>query len=519
MRRIVSSLILALFFMSLFAFAFNVQTARAQSVTIYINPNGSISPTTANITTPDNITYTFTGNNYLPIVVNRSNIIIDGNAHTLEAPGEKGFSLSGMSDVTIKNITIINDEYGIYLISSSGNVLSGNNVTANSMYGIELGSSCDNNTLSDNNITANVGTGILLVSSCDNNTLSDNNITANGYDGIWVDGSCDNNTLSGNNVTANSNDGIDLYSSSGDVLSGNKVAANGYDGVYLTFSYNNTLSGNNITANSVGIDLESSCDNNTLSGNNVTANSFYGIYLYSSSSNRIFNNDFSNNTQQTSVSSSTNTWDDGYPSGGNYWSDYRTTYPNAVENDSSAIWNASYVIGSNNTDRYPLMGPFHTFDVTSWNGTAYMVYSVDTVCNSTITNLSFNSPRQMNPIGVPSPRILSFNVTGTSGTMGFCRVTIPLSLMSGEWTVTVNGTQPRNLNITTYGNYTYVYFTYHHSTETVKITSTNAVPEFSSFLILPLFMIATLLAVAIYKKRPPYSFLMKRPLFKSMYLA
>jgi hypothetical protein len=59
------------------------------------------------------------------------------------------------------------------------------------------------------------------------------------------------------------------------------------------------------------------------------------------------------------VVNSTNTWDDGYPSGGNYWSNYQTTYPNAAEKGSSGIWNTPYVIDANNTDRYPLMGGAH----------------------------------------------------------------------------------------------------------------------------------------------------------------
>jgi hypothetical protein len=53
-----------------------------------------------------------------------------------------------------------------------------------------------------------------------------------------------------------------------------------------------------------------------------------------------------------------NAWDDGYPSGGNYWSDYQTIYPNASEIDSSGIWNTPYVIDANNTDHYPLMSPY-----------------------------------------------------------------------------------------------------------------------------------------------------------------
>jgi parallel beta-helix repeat protein len=54
-----------------------------------------------------------------------------------------------------------------------------------------------------------------------------------------------------------------------------------------------------------------------LSGNSVTSNSL-GISLVSSSGNRIFHNDFSNNRQQIYAFNSTDTWDDGYPSGGNY---------------------------------------------------------------------------------------------------------------------------------------------------------------------------------------------------------
>jgi hypothetical protein len=212
---------------------------------------------------------------------------------------------------------------------------------------------------------------------------------------------------------------------------------------------------------------------------------------------------------------SPNTWDNGYPSGGNYWSDYRTTYPSAVENDSSALWNTPYVIDVNNTDRYPLMGPFHTFGVGTWSGVAYSVdtvsnstitslsvyiesffptYSVDTASKSTITNFTFNTTR-----------ILTFNVTGTSGTKGFCRVDIPTGLMwvtlPSQWTVIVGGTYYTNETIIPSGNYTYIYFTYTQGPKTVQVQSPCAIPEFQPIMLLPLFMILTLLAVATCRKR------------------
>jgi parallel beta-helix repeat protein len=543
----------------LFLFASSIQPARAQSGTIYINPNGSISsPVPANITTSDNVTYTLTGNNYLPVVVNRSNVIIDGRGHMLEASGETGFSLTGVSNVTIKNITITNSEDGIYLYHSSGDVLSGNDVTLALAgdYGISLYSSSDNvlsgnnvsswysgiylysssrNVLSGNNVTSSIGINLHSSSS---NVLSDNNVENSWYD-IFLNSSSDNNTLSGNiiatagwdgiylnfssynvlcdNNVANSSEGIYLYSSSGNVLSGNTIITNGWDGICLNSSSYNVLSGNNLTANGFdGIYLYSSSDNNTLSGNNVTANSYYGItlayssrnvlsdnnvanshksygiWLYSASGNRIIHNNFLNNKLQAYVESSTNTWDDGYPSGGNYWSDYQTTYPDATEIDSSGIWNTPYVIDTNNTDRYPLTGPFHTFGVGTWNETAY---SVDTVSNSTITDLTFNQ----------TGKTLSFNVTGISGTLGFCRVAIPKTLMScaslEDWIVTVNGTLINDRTIINSTSYTYIYFTYHHSTETVQITSTSAIPEFQPYMLLPLLMIITLLKPIVSKKK------------------
>lgn len=55
-------------------------------------------------------------------------------------------------------------------------------------------------------------------------------------------------------------------------------------------------------------------------------------------------------------------WDDGYPSGGNYWSDFSSRYGNASMIDNSGIWDTAYVIESYGNvsllDRYPLYNPY-----------------------------------------------------------------------------------------------------------------------------------------------------------------
>ena len=131
------------------------------------------------------------------------------------------------------------------------------------------------------------------------------------------------------------------------------------------------LSGNSIAGNSVGISSNSS-SSNTVSGNSITENQ-HGAVLAYCSGNVIFHNDFVNNTQQTVLYGSTpNSWDNGYPSGGNYWSDYNGVdlhngpYQNITGSDG--IGDTSYVIDANNTDNYPLTKPWVPYE----NGTIYI---------------------------------------------------------------------------------------------------------------------------------------------------
>jgi len=89
----------------------------------------------------------------------------------------------------------------------------------------------------------------------------------------------------------------------------------------------------------------------------------YGIGLsYSSNYNSIFHNSFVNNSIQVYSYSSVNIWDDGYPSGGNYWSDYAglDAYRGSVQdqNGGDGIGDTPYVIDADNQDSYPLMKAF-----------------------------------------------------------------------------------------------------------------------------------------------------------------
>jgi parallel beta-helix repeat protein len=238
----------------------------------------------------------------------------------------------------------------VVLVNSTRITVRNLNLTKNTQ-GIRLAFTT-NSTIAENSI-ANNDDGIRLEYSS-NNSVSGNNIT-NHVDGIYLFESS-NNSLSGNNVTENIRYGIMLYGySNNNSIRGNNVA-NSFDGIYLDGS-NNSVTENNITANiRCGIRLYYSPSNNSISGNHI-ANNQYGIGLEGSSGNMFYHNNFINNINQVSSSDSVNVWDDGYPSGGNYWSDYNGTdlYSGPYQNEtgSDGIGDTPYVIDANNADRYP----------------------------------------------------------------------------------------------------------------------------------------------------------------------
>jgi parallel beta-helix repeat protein len=258
----------------------------------------------------------------------------------------------------ISHNIITKNLYGIWLYNSSDNIVFGNNIIANSFYGISLEWS-SGNVISRNYLTANED-GINLASS-PNNTITGNDITANPAHGIWLQISS-NNTISGNNITESKDLGLELRASSNyNTMSGNNIT-NNYNGIVLEESSSNTISENSITANVWnGIEFYNSSNNN-IYGNNIVNNEI-GIWLSGASGNSVFRNDFIENTEQVSIQPeypSTNTWDD--DAEGNYWSDYKERYPNAEWSitgsppwNGTPIWNTPYVIDEDNQDNYPLL--------------------------------------------------------------------------------------------------------------------------------------------------------------------
>jgi parallel beta-helix repeat protein len=382
-------------------------------------------------------------------------------------------SIEGTTDImTVDNVTYtftdnISNEIIIerddIVVDGAGYILQG----TGSELGIYL--LLRNNVTVKNTEIKNFWAGIQL-SFSSNNKISGNNITEFDYCGILMDLYASNNIISGNTIT--------------------EPIQPECRGIYLgQNSGNNIISGNYIVGFwSTGIRSEGS-SNNIISGNTIKDN-LNGVWLSGGSNNRIYHNNFiglPNPCFFPDDHASTLTFDAGYPLGGNYWHVcYNNGYKGADlfsgvfqnETGSDGIGDTPHLMLFDNEDSYPLMGMFSEFNATS-------EHRVQTICNSSISDFQCNGTT------------IGFNVTGETDTTGFCRICIPRALMNETYVVFVNGTEVQcNLLPCSNSTHSYLYFTYNHSAQEVII-----IPEFPSILILPLFVVATLLIVIVYRRK------------------
>ena len=290
----------------------------------------------------------------------------------------------------------------------------------------------------------------------DNITSSEDGIVVE-RDNIMIDGS--GYTLQG--TGEESYKGVDLNGRS-NVTIKNIIITKFYYGIYLYYS-----------------------SNSSIVRNTITANNYCGIYLGYSSNNSIYDNNFVDNARNAYSYNSMNVWDNGYPSGGNYWSDYNGTdlYSDPYQNDtgSDGIGDTSYIIDEDNADRYPLMGPFNCFNTS-------IGYFVHVISNSTIEKFEFFESNN-------SIRMVVSNITANQ-TIGFCRLTIPHILVAPPYNIAVNNTSVEYNTIFENETLSIIYFAYERSKLEIVI-----IPEFAPALIMQIFIIMSMLVILITKKK------------------
>jgi len=232
--------------------------------------------------------------------------------------------------------------------------------------------------------------GTIVTITADNVTIAGFTIQNSGWgwyrNGIYVY-RADNCEIK-NNFLLHNCQNIRLNCSQNSRVSGNTIDGDGY-GIRLINSFNCTASGNNVssciggvhlqnatsctvkrnyfTQNSQGVRLYSPCLYNKIMANTVYNNTYDGMIEKMPPNetffgNVFFHNNFINNTHPFIYKVSGNVWDDGYPSGGNYWSRYNGTDlfsgTHQDETGSDGIGDTPYAINSFDVDRYPLIHPY-----------------------------------------------------------------------------------------------------------------------------------------------------------------
>jgi hypothetical protein len=120
-------------------------------------------------------------------------------------------------------------------------------------------------------------------------------------------------------------------------------------------------------------------------------------------------------------------------------------------------------------------------------------YPVTVDSSSAILGFAFNQ----------SEKQISLHVSGSTGTSGFCDVTIPDDLLWGTFSLNLDGFPlVEDVDYTQTHNSTHYNFhiTYSYSAQMIEIVGSDAIPEFPAWIILPTFMVVTLAAAFLYRK-------------------
>jgi parallel beta-helix repeat protein len=277
------------------------------------------------------------------------------NHHNEQVPKNAGYvAIVNSTDIAIKFLNLSKNRQGILLVSSNDTVISSNRIS-NAACGMVITSSSElfpgpvyhsaNDTVYNNTIIA-CGTAVCVYSG-KGHTISSNYISGN-IAGIYLKMPSSNAVVIANTITNCTYWGNQMIPHDAWLWD---VGVYGPAGINIESS-DNVIAGNTVSYNDIGMTIGLI----TMRGNNV-----------------IYHNNFVDNIYKHVMIGSLNIWDNGYPSGGNYWSDYTgmDIYggPNQDERGSDGIGDSPFMLSEwidpdvppecrDQRDRYPLMKPW-----------------------------------------------------------------------------------------------------------------------------------------------------------------
>jgi parallel beta-helix repeat protein len=165
-------------------------------------------------------------------------------------------------------------------------------------------------------------------------------------------------------IQSNQGTGISLYLTSNVTITHSNISTNGLRGIYLSLSHYNVIVKNNISFNDES-----------------------GVFLSNSHDNLIFSNNLVSNILQAFDNSNLSAFDNGYPAGGNFWSNHggSDSYggPNQDLPGGDGILDSPYSIPTSSWDRYPLATPYIEAGNRSWPDIAPPARITDLTVSST----------------------------------------------------------------------------------------------------------------------------------------
>jgi len=347
----------------------------------------SMTSTIAPVNSPLSLDYSSSG----IILDNVTNGKVENN-NTFSFKNGAGIYVVDSDNCTIANNTVNDNQLnGIMILRTNDTVVNNNTVSHNNLSnntsGIGLSSSI-NITVEGNYVDHNPEYGVRLTNSA-NCTLVSNILMYNcgGNAGLFIENS-DYNDFIANTISNGTGIGVRFLSGQHNYFEKNTINGNAMEGVFCDDD-NNEWNDNEISFNRGGI-LFAGGDSNWVVRNRISSNRIYGILLTPGNNNVIIENDFLMNTDfgvNISASSgnqvyhnnfignrnsdmqgwdnqwASNSWDDGYPSGGNYWndgaSDDRKSGPGQNIAGADGICDNEYQLdgGSGWSDWYPMVDP------------------------------------------------------------------------------------------------------------------------------------------------------------------
>lgn len=394
----------------------------------------------------------FDNNKFLGIKVSGSEgSLIKGNEMVFNDPYNIMIEKSTLSTVT--NNSILKGTHGILLLKSDSNTVSTNTVEGCILCGITIEGSNKNNILANKMINNPISCAFSNVTVISGNTIS---CQVKEYDGVLREGKVNgievtyskNNIIIGNildrlsvcvmivnsdhikvmnNIIKESNMGVGLEYSNVNVILGNVITNCLPYAIDIGYSndnevYSNQLLYKNVTDTysdmdqTAGVKCFQSLRNDVY--NNTVSRYSYGFIVTEASNNKLYHNKILN-TRKGNVGidiSSSNSWDNGYPSGGNYWGSIQTidlhSGPKQDQPNSDGLGDNSYVINQDNYDRYPLTEVWNKPIIAETKiGDNIHVISIVTKCSVVQVFALTDS--------------LQFTVTGIAGEKGYAHITCP----------------------------------------------------------------------------------------------